>query len=190
MYPLALALSLMLAMVVVANAADAATKVVRYAPFRSGHLRGDLVVGRRLKGSCWTASIAAPRPDAWRCMAGNEIRDPCFSAGSRAREVVCVGNPFARQVTLMLLTRPLNPKAHGPKGKPHAWMLRLAGGAQCGFATGATGLVDGMRLNYACTSGGWLAGDPDRSKSTWKANYVASTDKPAVRKVSIAIAVF
>jgi hypothetical protein len=174
----------------VAPAASAPTKVVRYTPFHSEHVRGDLIVAGRLEGSCWTASIAVPRPDAWRCMAGNEIRDPCFSASSRAREVVCVGDPFSHRVTLMRLTRRLEPKAHGREGEPHAWKLRLTNGVLCGYATGATGLVARMRLNYACSSKGWIAGNPDRSVTTWKANYVASPDKPVIRKVAIAIAVF
>jgi hypothetical protein len=30
-------------------------------------------------GECWTDSIAVARAGVWRCMLGNEIRDPCFT---------------------------------------------------------------------------------------------------------------
>jgi hypothetical protein len=39
-----------------------------------------------------------------------------------------------------------------------AWLFQLADGEICSFATGATGLVDNKRLNFACSDGGWVIG--------------------------------
>ena len=39
-----------------------------------------------------------------------------------------------------------------------AWLFQLADGEICSFATGATGLVDNKRLNFACSDGSWVIG--------------------------------
>jgi hypothetical protein len=39
-----------------------------------------------------------------------------------------------------------------------AWLFRLADGATCSFATGATGEIEGKRLNYSCSDGSWILG--------------------------------
>jgi hypothetical protein len=39
-----------------------------------------------------------------------------------------------------------------------AWLFQLADGAICSFATGATGLIDDKRLNFACSDGSWVIG--------------------------------
>ena len=48
-----------------------ATQVITYSP---GPPTGEPQAGR-----CWTNSLAVWRDDAWRCIVGNEIYDPCFS---------------------------------------------------------------------------------------------------------------
>jgi predicted secreted protein len=50
------------------------TKVIHYVPPTS--FDDDIKVRT---GFCWTTSVKAPRKDAWRCMVGNRIFDPCFS---------------------------------------------------------------------------------------------------------------
>ena len=46
-----------------------------------------------VEGSCWTGSVAALRADAWRCMVGNAIYDPCFGPQDAAA-VICVRSPL------------------------------------------------------------------------------------------------
>ena len=53
-----------------------------------------------------------------------------------------------------------------------AWGLRLTSGDTCVFVTGATDVVAGERLNYACAKDGWIIGAPDRSTVTWTAQSV------------------
>src|ERR1700683_5134218 len=65
------------------------TQIVRFAPaLPSG--------GDTKEGSCWTESIAAPRPGAWRCSVGNSISDPCFTGAGNLEELVCAADPGLR----------------------------------------------------------------------------------------------
>jgi hypothetical protein len=129
-----------------------------YTPFTAdGRTRQDLVV-HTVAGSCWTGSLATPRADAWRCMTGNLIHDPCFSASRDARQVVCAEAPWEPKVTVMSLTEPL-PLDEGNKGPaepwwPRAWAFVLASGDRCVFLTGATDIVQGHRIDYGCERGG------------------------------------
>jgi putative hemolysin len=112
--------------------------------------------GEPREGSCWTSSLAVWREDAWRCTVGNEIYDPCFSSGE---SVICGANPTTPTVSFILtLTEPLpEPEAPGDTAG-HAWLVELADGTVCGYATGATGGVGDDRINYLCPS-------PDPSQS-------------------------
>lgn len=122
--------------------AVAATQIVTYAPGPP--------TGEPRTGSCWTSSLAVWRADAWRCTAGDEIYDPCFSADEG---VVCGADPTNPADSFLLtLTEPL-PAAETPQDAAgHAWLVELADGTVCGFATGATGGVAGERFNYLCPS--------------------------------------
>lgn len=57
--------------------------------------------------------------------------------------------------------------------EPLPWALELAGGDQCTLATGATAVFAGMRVNYFCSGGGSILGDPDRSRPVWAVTYLA-----------------
>jgi uncharacterized protein len=106
--------------------------------------------GEPQEGNCWTSSLAVWREDAWRCMAGNAIYDPCFSTDE---SVICGANPNAPTTSfLLLLTEPL-PAPEVPQDTTgHAWQVELADGTVCEYATGATGGVAGERINYFCPS--------------------------------------
>ena len=86
--------------------------------------------------------------DAWRCAVGNGIYDPCFS---QDESVICGANPTTTTVSFLLtLTEPL-PAPEAPQDTAnHAWLVELADGTVCEFATGATGGVGGERFNYLC----------------------------------------
>lgn len=123
-----------------------ATQIITYTPPVP---RGAIQVGR-----CWTNSLAVWRVGAWRCMVGHSIYDPCFAkAGSQT--VICGGNPLAGRSTFTLrLSEPLpktTPMPASPDTANHAWVLLLADGTTCTYATGATGGVDGKRVNYLCS---------------------------------------
>src|SRR6266481_2805327 len=47
-------------------------------------------------GDCQTNSIAVSRPGVWRCIADNEIYDPCFENSKLRGSVICDSNPGQR----------------------------------------------------------------------------------------------
>ena len=57
--------------------------------------------------------------------------------------------------------------------EPLPWAFELAGGEQCTLATGATAVFAGMRINYFCSRGGFILGEPDRSLPVWAVTYLA-----------------
>lgn len=184
-------------------AAARQTIVVVFSPWlESGQVRADLHVSKRVVGHCWTQSIAASRPDAWRCLTDttrpeifdgrtiyvNDLYDPCFS-GARD-EVACVGNPFDKSVIVMRLSKPNEgPGATMDKRRP-PWAVRLANGATCAYFSGASGVVGGMRINYACSNGTSLLGEPDRSSAPWTIYYMKSQRHSSMTQIGIAMAVF
>ncbi|HSN78325.1 MAG TPA: beta-Ala-His dipeptidase, partial [Anaerolineae bacterium] len=130
-----------------AEAAISATQVITYTPGPP--------TGEPQAGSCWTNSLAVWRADAWRCFVGNSIHDPCFAVDG---DVICGASPVTTTVSFALeLTEPLPAPTVPDDTSGHAWLVELPDGTVCEFATGATGGVDGERINYLCPSP-----DPDQ----------------------------
>ena len=75
-----------------------------------------------------------------------------------------------------------------PNGQP--WGLRLANGETCAFATGATDVAQGMRMNYECKGNDFVVGFPDRSKSLWTAHAIVWPNKKHLKQVEVTTAVF
>jgi hypothetical protein len=103
-------------------------------------------------GECWTDSIAVSRSGAWRCMVGNEIYDPCFSARNLTGAVICDANPASGGAGFILR---LNKRLPGPssKGTVHSrpWLVKLADGATREIKTGTIAFVAGLELPYDCS---------------------------------------
>jgi hypothetical protein len=162
----AVLIAAVLTIVPAALAAGGTTRVVLYAPYGiDGGLRPGFTTTSSVHGSCWSSSASSTRPDAWRCMTGNLIHDPCFSNPAKT-QVACPSDPFAKAIMVIDLDKAL-PARHGSSG-PSPWALRLANGAKCSIVTGATGVVAGMRLNYGCDNKGWVLGDVDQSSQPWR----------------------
>jgi hypothetical protein len=111
-------------------------------------------------GSCWTNSIAAPfRADAWRCMVGNSISDPCFQIPNSISSLLCNVNPTITDATstfVLTLTKPL-PAPDIPPGVPPtswAWLVQLADGTLCTPFTGTLPITaTGDAASYGCAPG-------------------------------------
>jgi hypothetical protein len=125
----------------------------------------------RAAGSCFTAAVTSVRSDAWRCLVGNDLYDPCFSSAAAPGVVICPNaNPATG--TEIRLTSPL-PTAEAGHGSPsprsRPWTLELFDGAHCSRVSGATSVVHGVPLDYFCAgntrSGLW--GDPRRRTEPW-----------------------
>jgi hypothetical protein len=129
------------------------TQVIQYMPAAPS--------GPEQQGYCWTSSLAVARDDAWRCMVGNEIFDPCFAVGPD-KTIVCDADPATNKAGFVLkLTKPL-PTPNVPaqaKQSYQGWLVRLSDGTICSYATGATTGVNGERLNYLCSDKSGLLGN-------------------------------
>ena len=134
--------------------------------------------------------MASDRPDAWRCKNGNEIHDPCFRSRD-GTQVACASDDGESSVVLLRLAKPLPTVGKAtPVEKLTPWALQLSSGARCTYVVGATDVVAGMRLNYACSSGGWVLDYPSRTQPVWKAKYVKSAHDTIFTLVDVTQALF
>ncbi len=119
------------------------TKIIEFAPpLPSG--------GNAKEGSCWAESIAAPRPDAWRCSVGNSISDPCFTVARNPEQLVCGADPALRSDGFILkLTKPLPKKPHGTR-KVAPWIFQLSDGSICEAMSGTVPTVNGEPARWSC----------------------------------------
>jgi hypothetical protein len=122
-------------------------------------------------GYCWVGSLTTSRRDAWRCFIGNYIHDPCFSSQYDRGIALCPDVPWRKTGVRIRLTKPL-PRAYGNHSAPSLrlkpWALELYDGRRCLFASGASSVVEGQRLNYFCgTSSEGLWGFPYRRSEPW-----------------------
>lgn len=92
------------------------------------------------------------RTEAWRCVADNEIYDPCFAVAGLKEAVVCGADP-ARSLSefVLALTKPLPARSMPHLAAPLPWMLELADGSVCALATGTSAQVDGRDVPYECS---------------------------------------
>lgn len=124
------------------------------------------------RGYCFSGSSTAARSDAWRCITGNELDDPCFSTSITAPSVICPAGPWQNAGVEIRLTKPL-PRHYANRGAPslrsQPWALELYDGHRCLLASGASTTVEGQRLNYFCTINRHLGlwGFPSRSTEPW-----------------------
>ena len=73
----------------------------------SGKLLPGYSVAGKISGYCWTTSINSTSNSAWRCMAGNNIYDPCFAPNKSTHVVYCMTSPSSKKLVAMSLTKPL-----------------------------------------------------------------------------------
>lgn len=157
-----------------AHAATTRTAVHVFKPWRpDGRLLGRLRIVGRFRGSCWTESIAVP--GEYRCLAGNEIFDPCFSKPrSHGKVVGCLLAPWDRGVRTIRLTKKL-PKVARPRhltGTRFPWAIELRGGMLCLLGQGTNPVIEHKVMVYSCKNG--AAGEINRSKEPWRTEYSRS----------------
>lgn len=153
-----------------AAGAPTSTTAMVYRPFAANG--GIQLRARVRRGYCWTGSSSAARRDAWRCMSADRILDPCFSASLHAQSVLCPTGPWSHRGLRLRLTRAL-PRRFANTGKPslaaRPWAIELSNGRRALFSSGASSVVEGVRLNYffgsASHEGLW--GFPDRGVEPW-----------------------
>ncbi|MBU0744444.1 MAG: hypothetical protein KKE11_03660 [Gammaproteobacteria bacterium] len=111
------------------------------------------------RGFCWMNSIAVERSDAWRCMVGNNIFDPCFYIGVPDM-LICGVDPEQNESGFLLRLVELLPQL--PESKPssakdRAWLIKLENGQICRPYTGSMPVIKHsgqvMALQYGCDGG-------------------------------------
>lgn len=108
--------------------------------------------GPARSGECWTDSIAVARVGAWRCMAGNEIFDPCFEAPGLSQAVVCGASPIGNKPGFVLkLPKPLPKPTPWTPESPRAWLIQVSDGSVCEIQTGTISQADGIDIPYDCS---------------------------------------
>src|SRR4051795_9853958 len=112
---------------VMAAPASGATQVVRWSPFIGGALRPGLVATPAFGGDCFTGSFAVH--NAYRCIDGNFLRDPCFADATRDDAVLCVRDPFSRGVVRLRVSGRLDRSGSAPATM--VWGVRLSPGHSC-----------------------------------------------------------
>jgi hypothetical protein len=152
-----------------------ATQVVHYTPLTPAS--STPVV----QGSCRTSSIAAPyRDDAWRCMVGNGVSDPCFEIPGNKDFLLCGANPARPDATssfALQITKALPPQKVSRMKQPvnWAWLVKLGNGTICSPFTGTLPFAaDGEAAEYGCApqyqgDDRMIFGDLNASTSKWTA---------------------
>lgn len=87
-------------------------------------------------GTCFSASIAAPRAGAYRCMVGNAILDPCFLLPGGGAVVCPQGDPAKEQGMRITLDGSLPQASSAAPSPAHPWLFTLWDGGTCGAETG------------------------------------------------------
>jgi hypothetical protein len=174
-----------------AQAAAVRTETHIYEAFTASG-KAAIHITKTVDGYCYMGSLAAVRDDAWRCLSGNYLYDPCFSSHKAKGIVLCVSLPWQRSGVEIKLTEPLpKPYAGKPSTSGLPWGIETTAGLKCVFATGGTTAIGGVRANYGCTRGNeWLWGSPSRKSEPWTI-YIAPFDANKLStRAKIAVAWF
>jgi hypothetical protein len=139
------------------------THVKHVSPLNAaGELRSGLRIADRANATCAPGSEAVP--GVYRCFGDdNLIRDPCWKTG--AHTAICLLRPWAHTVSRL--------RVHGGFGSPIMggssvpWGVRLRSGERCLLLQGASSIVNGKRVSYACSRTRFLLGRPNRRQRAW-----------------------
>jgi len=151
-----------------AQGADVETQINMVQPVHQSRLKPVYIVDDVVTGTC-SASLADPRPDAWRCYASNEVYDPCFKMDKK--DLICMQSPWVTNVTKVTAANALiseNKDFNALTASP--WALTLVDGSECIVSTGATKMINEQRVNYSCNDGSFILGSIDQTSTTWKVN--------------------
>jgi hypothetical protein len=119
-------------------------------------------LAKQTRGECWTSSNIRPRINAWRCMVGNQIYDPCFSQTTGSNWVACDIDPVsdgALGVGLRVnLNKPL-PSDGWTEEWGFDWVIELEDGQKCIYMDKDTYSIAEGDVNYACAGADFILGD-------------------------------
>ncbi len=123
-------------------------------------------------GSCFANAIGLGRADAWRCMTGNQIHDPCFQI-DETPTLICGADPISGEEGFVLeLTESLPEVQVGDAALP--WLIELGDGTICRLMTGTVPGANGQTAPYGCAdeAGSYLMAEFDTELPVWFAQRV------------------
>jgi hypothetical protein len=189
--PLIVSLALLaglLSATAIASGSGTGTAVHLYRPFAGAAIARGVRIGRTSAGSCWTTSLSDARTDAFRCLVGNDIYDPCFAREPAASSsfVLCpLYTPGARVLRIDLTGKlPPGSRSGDPTRYP-PWAVQTRTGGWCTLVTGATGTIEGLPISYGCGGGASLLGTIERSPGGWTVFFAASARATRTPLVSL-----
>ncbi len=148
-------------------AGPATTQVQVYEPWAPSGLAHGFRSHATVNGRCFSTAITSARDDAFRCMSGNYLLDPCFSnpyQSSGAPVQVACPYPSPDSVTIISLSSALPTLPASQASTPTPWLLILTAGQKCWSTAGAAATqVGGMTNTFVCGRGVNLFGQPQRA---------------------------
>ena len=102
---------------------------------------------------CWVHSLSSNRPDAFRCMINDVIKDPCFMDPNDPTIVVCPLNPYGENEYFKVdPTKEIFRQGISAENSidRYPWFIKLFDNTECTFYTGVSGGIAGMRIDYGC----------------------------------------
>ncbi len=126
-------------------------------------------------GACYGGSDVVGVRTAWRCgLVGGEVYDPCLIAAD-SETIVCGADPATGEAGFALeLTQPLPTDAVEAKATPGAWIFELESGAICRYTQGTSVIIEGERVNYACSDRTQLLGEIDKNGDLWTIDAITT----------------
>ena len=139
------------------------------------------------QAGCSQGSNRLARQDAYRCYTttasgGGNVFDPCFPLDTDLG-LACPSDPWGTDWVFVSLVGNAG-VANPPTTHGLPWGIEIASGIKCTQMGGATAAIGNQRMNYSCTNGSYLWGDPSRG-STWHINL--STQYPTGSLHSVAL---
>lgn len=140
-----------------------------YRPFGDVVDQTPATVKKILPGECIEPSSLVVREDAWRCMAANNVLDPCFvKTIAKNTTVICppspwIGDSIQIQVTAM---PDHNPQQSLDMSRHFPWAVELTNGDRC-QAIEPKETIDSMPIRYRCNNHKVLIGNLQRCKPVW-----------------------
>lgn len=142
------------------------TELKLYRPFVN---EAELVITKKIAGTCGQQSQRIIREDAWRCEAGGKVYDPCFIKPAGSQSVAfCPESPWVLTGLLVSLSSPADNSQHRAldMSEAYPWAVELTTGEKC-QAVEEGQVYDGLQVHYQCNSQSVLIGRVQRCDSKW-----------------------
>jgi hypothetical protein len=154
-----------------APAALTATRQVQVSPVSAdgSPVRGFRTTHTVAGASCEPGSEAIGQ--AYRCVAGNSLYDPCWATRSAAPTVLCLPFPWSVTGIRLEVSAPLG-AIPAESGTNEPWGVELAAGQRCVLLQGAHSVFAGRVIDYYCNAQLSLLRGLTRTAPVWRAASV------------------